>query len=170
MPFQDFQELPGRTAAAGDSPLILRKSSLWGMAMVVAARLLLACFAAAGVPLVGAFSDGQELSVLATHVGPVNNPSETYPYFVLPFCPVKDAGGAATPSQDFADSLAGDRKVKTAYALRFKKNENLQACEMTLGENDLVCTVPVPEMSCDNIPAPAPPGSLFDRHRGGMVW
>ena len=97
------------------------------------ARLLVVAAAAACAQ--ASFTDGQELSVLATHVGPVNNPSETYPYFVLPFCPVKDA---APHPQDFADSLAGDRKVKTAYALKFKKNENLQACEMTLNENDLV--------------------------------
>lgn len=92
--------------------------------------------AAATLGSVVGFSDGQELTVLATHVGPVNNPSETYPYYVLPFCPTKD-GSTALPSQDFADSLAGDRKVKTAFTLHFKKNENLQACEMTLGENDL---------------------------------
>ena len=51
-------------------------------------------------------------------VGPVNNPSETYGYFTLPFCG-KDGSSV---DQDLGESLTGDRKVETPYEINFRKD------------------------------------------------
>lgn len=70
----------------------------------------------ASVPSAGAFSKGDLVKVVASHAGPVNNPSETYNYYVLPFCAPKGDGSV---QQDMSESLTGDRKVETAYELPF---------------------------------------------------
>ena len=54
----------------------------------------------------------------AADVGPVNNPSETYGYFTLPFCG-KDGSSV---DQDLGESLTGDRKVETPYEINFRKD------------------------------------------------
>jgi hypothetical protein len=61
-----------------------------------------------------AYNKGDPLTMVI-HVGPVNNPSETYAYYSLPFCG-KD--GQAV-DQDLGESPTGDRKVETPYELKF---------------------------------------------------
>ena len=70
---------------------------------------------AALLPAALAYSKGDPITVVVSHVGPVNNPSETYSYFSLPFCG-KDG---VTVDQDLGESLTGDRKVETPYELKF---------------------------------------------------
>ena len=79
-------------------------------------RLALALAALIGV---SGYNKGDPITVVVSHVGPVNNPSETYSYFSLPFC-----GGAAGASvdQDLGESLTGDRKVETPYELKFAQD------------------------------------------------
>ena len=63
---------------------------------------------------VAAYNKGDPITVVVSHVGPVNNPSETYSYYSLPFC-----GTGASVDQDLGESLTGDRKVETPYELKF---------------------------------------------------
>ena len=73
--------------------------------------------------LAAAFSKGDVIKVVASHVGPVNNPSETYGYYVLPFCSPKSASSV---DQDLGESLTGDRKEETPYELIFGKDEEFK--------------------------------------------
>ncbi len=73
--------------------------------------------------LAAAYSKGDVIKVVASHVGPVNNPSETYGYFVLPFCSPKSASSV---DQDLGESLTGDRKEETPYELVFGKDEEFK--------------------------------------------
>jgi Endomembrane protein 70 len=54
---------------------------------------------------------------LGVQVGPYTNPSETYRYYSLPYCPPVNMKGQ---SQELGDVLSGDRRVNTPYNLRFK--------------------------------------------------
>jgi hypothetical protein len=67
-----------------------------------------------------AYAKNDVIKVVVSHVGPVNNPSETYTYSVLPFCAAKDS---ASVDQDLGESLTGDRKVETPYELKFGVDE-----------------------------------------------
>ena len=52
-----------------------------------------------------------------TQVGPYTNPSETYPFYSLPFCRPESV---ERESQELGDVLAGDRRVNTLYKIQFK--------------------------------------------------
>ena len=93
--------------------------------MSFASRFTLSALVAVGCCLasVGAFSKGDAIKVVASHVGPVNNPSETYGYFVLPFCGSKVA---VAVDQDLGETLTGDRKEETAYELKFGVDEEFK--------------------------------------------
>lgn len=106
------------------------------------ARLLAAVIAAAlASAAAGAdptYSKGDIVRVFATHVGPVANPSETYPFYVLPYCPPKD-GDLEAPSQALGESFAGDRKMNTPYEFKFGTDEtDVVLCERELTEEDIV--------------------------------
>lgn len=52
-----------------------------------------------------------------TQVGPFSNPTETYPYYSLPFCPPAEV---QHQSHELGELLSGDRKVNTPYDIRFR--------------------------------------------------
>lgn len=59
----------------------------------------------------------QHTPIVANTVGPFNNPTETYPYYKLPFC---TAGGKQRRhKQNLGEVLSGSRKVTTPYDLTF---------------------------------------------------
>lgn len=74
-----------------------------------------------GVAGEGGFAPGDVVPVVAIKVGPYANPSETYPYFSLPFCSPA-LGEGAREAHGLGEVLAGDHKVKTTYQLRFKQD------------------------------------------------
>lgn len=53
-------------------------------------------------------------------MGPFNNPTETYPYYSLPFCPPEELEHA---DHELGEYLSGDRKVNSPYDIRFRVNE-----------------------------------------------
>ena len=57
------------------------------------------------------------VSLVANTVGPFNNPTETYPYYHLPFC--SGTGKQRRHKQDLGETLSGSRKVTTPYELTF---------------------------------------------------
>lgn len=58
-----------------------------------------------------------KLSIIANTVGPFNNPTETYPYYHLPFC--EGTGKQRPHKQDLGETLSGSRKVTTPYEVTF---------------------------------------------------
>ena len=57
------------------------------------------------------------LPVVANTVGPFNNPTETYPYYSLPFC--IHSGKQRRHKQDLGEVLSGSRKHSTPYEVTF---------------------------------------------------
>lgn len=57
------------------------------------------------------------VGIVANTVGPFNNPTETYPYYSLPFC--SGTGKQRHHKQDLGETLSGSRKVATPYDLTF---------------------------------------------------
>lgn len=57
------------------------------------------------------------VGIVANTVGPFNNPTETYPYYSLPFC--EGTGKQKRHKQDLGEVLSGSRKVATPYDLTF---------------------------------------------------
>ena len=57
------------------------------------------------------------VALVANTVGPFNNPTETYPYYHLPFC--SGTGKQRRHKQDLGETLSGSRKVTTPYELTF---------------------------------------------------
>eukprot|EP00606_Chrysophyceae_sp_TOSAG23-5_P001079 GSChrysophyteH2.ASY1.ANO1.1456.1 assembled CDS len=55
--------------------------------------------------------------IVANTVGPFNNPTETYPYYSLPFC--MHNGKQRRHKQDLGEVLSGARKHSTPYELTF---------------------------------------------------
>ncbi len=57
------------------------------------------------------------IDVIGNTVGPFNNPTETYPYFSLPFC--ERTGKQRFHRQGLGETLTGSRKVTTPYEVTF---------------------------------------------------
>jgi Endomembrane protein 70 len=106
--------------------------------------LLLATAALVGAVLAAdtQYQSGDAVRIYASHVGPLANPSETYPWYVLPFCPPRD--GDLEAPQGLSDSLSGDRKSNTPYEFKFKQDEaDVVVCERELSEEDVVSRSPL---------------------------
>ena len=58
-----------------------------------------------------------KVDLIVNTVGPFNNPSETYPYYSLPFC--KTQGRQTYHEHSLGDVLAGARKVGAPYDITF---------------------------------------------------
>lgn len=63
------------------------------------------------------FANHEHIAVIANTVGPFNNPTETYPYYSLPYC--RRSGKQRRHKQDLGETLAGSRKVETPYEVTF---------------------------------------------------
>jgi len=77
-----------------------------------------------------------DIPVIATKVGPLANPSETYPYFSLPFCEPEE--GVQRQQHALGEVLAGDHKVRTKYELSFRADVSWRRlCHKVLTKNDI---------------------------------
>mmetsp|Transcript_32648 Transcript_32648/g.39520 ORF Transcript_32648/g.39520 Transcript_32648/m.39520 type:complete len:615 (+) Transcript_32648:134-1978(+) len=78
----------------------------------------------------------EKVALYANKVGPFHNPSETYEYYRLPFCPPE--GGLEHKSEDLGEVLIGDRLVTTPYEVSFRvDHENEKLCSSELVAKDL---------------------------------
>ncbi len=69
-------------------------------------------------------------------MGPFNNPTETYPYYHLPFC--EGTGKQRRHKQDLGETLSGSRKVATPYEVTFLDPVSWRSlCEDFLDASDL---------------------------------
>ena len=105
------------------------------MLFALVSALLVLHVASEGDPT---YNDGDIVRVFATHVGPAANPSETYPFYVLPYCPPKE-GLEPQAIQDIGESFSGDHRVNTPYEFRMNADQdNVALCQVELSEDDIV--------------------------------
>mmetsp|Transcript_15995 Transcript_15995/g.25065 ORF Transcript_15995/g.25065 Transcript_15995/m.25065 type:complete len:174 (+) Transcript_15995:88-609(+) len=84
------------------------------------------------------YKDKDKVRVVATKVGPYANPSETYEYFSVPFCPSSDSVADGKLSHNLGEILSGDRKVLTNYGINFKVPvESKRLCSKVLTVQDV---------------------------------
>lgn len=82
------------------------------------------------------FHTHDHIALVANTVGPFNNPTETYPFYSLPFCEV--SGKQRRHKQDLGETLSGSRKVATPYDITFLDPVSWRSlCEVSLGPKDL---------------------------------
>jgi hypothetical protein len=76
-----------------------------------------------------------KVDTIVDRIWPKGNPSETYNYYYLPFCPLSED---AEVSQDLGADVTGSRKVKVNYDLRFLvQNEHQVLCSQKLSRSDV---------------------------------
>lgn len=82
------------------------------------------------------YEQHQRINVLANKVGPFNNPSETYHYYSLPFCPGDSLN--MKRHEDFGERLLGDIKVVSPYEVRFLDSVTWRTlCTQSFSQEDL---------------------------------
>mmetsp|Transcript_12387 Transcript_12387/g.21901 ORF Transcript_12387/g.21901 Transcript_12387/m.21901 type:complete len:371 (-) Transcript_12387:11-1123(-) len=82
------------------------------------------------------YKQGEEVPLWASKVGPFTNPSETYEYFSLPYCP--PSGGVKWKTLGIGEVVDANRMASTPYALHFQTaRKDVVICEKTMGEADL---------------------------------
>jgi hypothetical protein len=63
------------------------------------------------------YATHDRMPIVANTVGPFNNPTETYPFYHLPFC--EGTGKQRRHKQDLGETLSGSRKVATPYEVTY---------------------------------------------------
>mmetsp|Transcript_14470 Transcript_14470/g.25928 ORF Transcript_14470/g.25928 Transcript_14470/m.25928 type:complete len:598 (+) Transcript_14470:86-1879(+) len=81
------------------------------------------------------YADKDTVPVVASKIGPYFNPSETYPYYTLPFCAPEKL---EHQGHNLGEILSGDRKVVTKFELLFKVPYQFRRlCKKTLTVDEL---------------------------------
>lgn len=82
------------------------------------------------------YANHQRVDLLVNTVGPFNNPTETYPYYSLPFC--RRTGKQRRHKQSLSETMSGSRKVHSPYELTFMDPVPWRAlCEEFMDIDDL---------------------------------
>ncbi|KAL9228581.1 hypothetical protein vseg_004143 [Gypsophila vaccaria] len=86
-------------------------------------------------PLNHVYNDGDFVPFLANKIGPLNNPSETYEYYELPFCPPDQL---IKQKESLGEVLNGDRLTNSRYDIKFKEiKEGTVLCTKTLKREEV---------------------------------
>ncbi|KAK9727006.1 hypothetical protein RND81_05G251500 [Saponaria officinalis] len=86
-------------------------------------------------PINHVYSVGDQVPFFANKVGPLNNPSETYEYYELPFCPPDQL---IKKKESLGEVLNGDRLTNTRYDIKFKEiKERTILCTKTLKREEV---------------------------------
>lgn len=81
------------------------------------------------------YAKGDFVPLYANKVGPFQNPSETYRYFDLPFCPPAQV---TEKREALGEVLNGDRLVHAKYELNFREDKELESlCKKTLSREEV---------------------------------
>nr|GMD23362.1 transmembrane 9 superfamily member 3-like isoform X1 [Ipomoea batatas] len=82
------------------------------------------------------YKRGDEVPLYGNKVGPFRNPSETYAFFDMPFCPPDDL---KKRKESLGEALNGDRLVSAAYKLPFLENKESQViCRQKLTKEEVM--------------------------------
>ncbi|RZC82457.1 hypothetical protein C5167_045242 [Papaver somniferum] len=78
---------------------------------------------------------GDHVPLFANKIGPLNNPSETYQFFDLPFC---SPDTIIPQKESLGEVLNGDRLTNSPYELRFRENKDMVTlCKKRLTRYDV---------------------------------
>ena len=88
-----------------------------GFSLYLTVLAALICVLLVRADVASKFEMHQHTPIVANTVGPFNNPTETYPYYKLPFC--TGSGRQRRHKQGLGEVLSGSRKVATPYELTF---------------------------------------------------
>ncbi|GBF88242.1 phagocytic receptor 1b [Raphidocelis subcapitata] len=66
------------------------------------------------------YKKGDLVPLIANKIGPYANPSETYQFYLLPFCQPQE--GKRYVIEDLGEVLEGDRLVSTPYEIKFRED------------------------------------------------
>nr|XP_009592973.1 transmembrane 9 superfamily member 5 [Nicotiana tomentosiformis] len=81
------------------------------------------------------YNFGDEVPLSVNKIGPLNNPSETYQYYDLPFC---QPGEVLPKKESLGEVLNGDRLTNTLYQLKFGVDKDgVVLCQKKLNQNDV---------------------------------
>ncbi|VFQ74334.1 unnamed protein product [Cuscuta campestris] len=81
------------------------------------------------------YNVGDEVPFYVNKVGPLNNPSETYEYYDLPFC---SPGQVIHKKESIREVLNGDRLTNTLYELKFAVNKShVFLCRKNLSSDEV---------------------------------
>lgn len=82
------------------------------------------------------YNVGDQVPLFANKVGPLNNPSETYEYFDLPFC---RPDPLLRRKESLGEVLSGDRLTNTHYDIKFQEMKVAEKwCTKTFEREELV--------------------------------
>ncbi|XP_068661809.1 transmembrane 9 superfamily member 2-like [Aristolochia californica] len=81
------------------------------------------------------YNVGDRVPLLVNKVGPLNNPSETYRYYDLPFC---HPDQIVEKKESLGEVLSGDRLSSSLYELNFRKDKNSESiCKKKLSKQEV---------------------------------
>jgi hypothetical protein len=80
------------------------------------------------------YKNGDKIPVEVDKIWPKSNPSESYDYFSLPFCPPKEQVG-----EGFAYAITGSRKYISNYNIEFTGKKFKKNLKKKLTPNTLFC-------------------------------
>ncbi|KAL3518541.1 hypothetical protein ACH5RR_021130 [Cinchona calisaya] len=81
------------------------------------------------------YNVGDEVPLFVNKVGPLNNPSETYQYYEMPFC-LPDQ--VLPKKESLGEVLNGDRLTNSLYELKFKLGKtDAVLCQKKFNRNDI---------------------------------
>lgn len=81
------------------------------------------------------YNVGDQVPIFVNKIGPLDNPSETYQYYDLPFC---HPARVVQKKESLGEILNADRLANALYELKFRENKVGQIlCEKKLSEDDV---------------------------------
>ncbi|CEL94236.1 unnamed protein product [Vitrella brassicaformis CCMP3155] len=113
---------------------MLRRAILRGQICLLASLAVLLLWQLPSSGVVG-LETGEQVTVSMNKVWPINNPTEMYPYYSLPFCTPPEV---QTKYMTFGQIMRGDRLVNSLYNINYRENqERKPICERALSEDDV---------------------------------
>ena len=103
--------------------------------LAVAVVAVVVCSGAATNVVDRTYKQHDPVEVFGHKAGPLNNPSETYPYYALPFC---RPSGATKEDTSLREGVAGEHRVMTGYRLTFGDDvQHMQLCTVDFSVEDV---------------------------------
>lgn len=103
--------------------------------VVLITALSFPAFSTSSPPIGHSYNVGDEVPLFANKIGPLNNPSETYQYFDLPFC---QPDKLIKKRESLGQVLDGDRLTNTRYNVKFKEQKEELLCKKTFSISEVV--------------------------------
>ncbi|KAL1098214.1 hypothetical protein E1A91_D05G088400v1 [Gossypium mustelinum] len=105
------------------------------LSLIIISLLLTSLRSIASSPDNHRYNVGDHVPLFVNKVGPLNNPSETYQYYELPFC---GPDPVVQKKESLGEVLSGDRLTSALYKLNFRENKVAETlCHKKLEGDDV---------------------------------